>query len=43
MSRVLIAEDEEALRMLVARAVAMDGHVAVTAQDGAEALDILDQ
>jgi two-component system cell cycle response regulator CpdR len=41
MSRVLIADDEEALRTLVARAVAMDGHVAVTAQDGAEALDIL--
>jgi len=29
------------MRMLVARAVAMDGHDTVTAQDGAEALDIL--
>lgn len=41
MSRVLIADDEEAMRMLVARAIAMDGHETVTAEDGAEALDIL--
>jgi CheY-like chemotaxis protein len=41
MSRVLIADDEESMRMLVARAIAMDGHDTVTAQDGAEALDIL--
>jgi two-component system, cell cycle response regulator CpdR len=41
MPRVLIADDEESMRMLVARAIAMDGHEIVTAQDGAEALDIL--
>ena len=41
MSRVLIADDEDSMRMLVARAIAMDGHDTVTAQDGAEALDIL--
>ena len=41
MSRVLIADDEEAMRTLVARAIAMDGHETVTAMDGAEALDIL--
>jgi len=41
MSRVLIADDEDSMRTLVARAVAMDGHDIVTAQDGAEALDIL--
>ena len=41
MSRVLIADDEESMRLLVARAIAMDGHDIVTAQDGAEALDIL--
>lgn len=41
MSRVLIADDEESMRGLVARAIAMDGHEVVTAQDGAEALDIL--
>jgi len=41
MPRVLIADDEESMRVLVARAIAMDGHDTVTAQDGAEALDIL--
>ncbi len=29
------------MRTLVARAIAMDGHVTATAQDGAEALEIL--
>ena len=41
MPRVLIADDEESMRVLVARAIAMDGHDTVTARDGAEALDIL--
>jgi two-component system, cell cycle response regulator CpdR len=41
MPRVLIADDEASMRALVARAIAMDGHETVTAQDGAEALDIL--
>jgi len=41
MPRVLIADDEDSMRQLVARAVAMDGHVTVTAEDGAEALEIL--
>src|ERR1700716_3004105 len=41
MSRVLIADDEESMRVLVARAIAMDGHDTVTARDGAEAHDIL--
>jgi CheY-like chemotaxis protein len=41
MPRVLIADDEESMRVLVARAIALDGHDTVTAQDGAEALDIL--
>ncbi len=41
MPRVLIADDEDSMRTLVARAVAMDGHTVVTAQDGAEALEIL--
>ena len=39
MPRVLIADDEFDAR-LVARAIAMDGHETVTAEDGAEALDI---
>src|ERR1700759_1023706 len=41
MSRVLIVDDEESMRQLVARAIAMDGHDITTAADGAEALDIL--
>ncbi|WP_027514146.1 response regulator [Bradyrhizobium sp. WSM1417] len=41
MSKVLIADDEDSMRQLVARAIAMDGHEIVTAQDGAEALEIL--
>src|SRR6202012_5310296 len=41
MARILIADDEESMRMLVARAIAMDGHITITAQDGAEALEIL--
>jgi CheY-like chemotaxis protein len=41
MPRVLIADDEASMRALVARAIAMDGHETITAQDGAEALEIL--
>jgi two-component system, cell cycle response regulator CpdR len=41
MPRILIADDEDSMRALVARAIAMDGHETVTAQDGAEALEIL--
>ena len=41
MARILIADDEESMRMLVARAIGMDGHSIVTARDGAEALEIL--
>ena len=41
MPRVLIADDEDSMRSLVARAIAMDGHDTVTAEDGAEALEIL--
>jgi two-component system cell cycle response regulator CpdR len=41
MPRVLIADDEDSMRSLVARAIAMDGHETVIAQDGAEALEIL--
>ena len=41
MPRVLIADDDDSMRTLVARAIAMDGHVTVTAQDGAEALEML--
>ncbi|KIZ39094.1 MULTISPECIES: response regulator [Rhodopseudomonas] len=41
MPRVLIADDEESMRLLVARALALDGHETVTAEDGGEALEIL--
>jgi two-component system cell cycle response regulator CpdR len=41
MPRVLIVDDEDSMRMLVARAIAMDGHDIATARDGAEALEIL--
>lgn len=43
MPRILIAEDEDSMRLLVARAIAMDGHEIVTAEDGAEALEILNR
>jgi CheY-like chemotaxis protein len=41
MARILIAEDEDSLRSLVARALSQDGHHVMTANDGAEALDVL--
>jgi CheY-like chemotaxis protein len=41
MARILIAEDEESLRLLVARALATAGHEVVSVCDGAEALDTL--
>jgi CheY-like chemotaxis protein len=41
MARILLAEDEEALRAFVARALAQDGHTVVSTADGAEALDVL--
>jgi two-component system, cell cycle response regulator CpdR len=41
MARILIAEDEEALRALCARALSTDGHQVRTASDGGDALDQL--
>jgi two-component system, cell cycle response regulator CpdR len=41
MARLLIAEDEEAVRNSVARALALDGHDVVTREDGAAALEAL--
>src|SRR3974390_155920 len=43
MARILIAEDEETLRALCARALAMDGHAVETAVDGGDALDIIER
>jgi len=41
MARILIAEDEEALRALCARGLTTDGHEVVSACDGSEALEML--
>src|SRR5690606_8891425 len=41
MAKILIVDDEESMRLLVARAITMDGHAIATAQDGAEALDLV--
>jgi two-component system, cell cycle response regulator CpdR len=41
MARILIADDEEPMRSLIARALKQDGHEVTTANDGAEALDTL--
>ena len=41
MALILIADDEDAIRSLVARALSQDGHQVTTARDGAEALDLL--
>ena len=41
MARILVAEDEDALRQLVTRALTQDGHEVTAAPDGAAALDHL--
>jgi two-component system cell cycle response regulator CpdR len=41
MAKILIAEDDEALRDLVVRALGEDGHDLTAAADGAAALDTL--
>src|ERR1700761_260360 len=41
MARILIAEDEEALRALCARGLVTDGHEVVSACDGGEASEVL--
>ena len=41
MARILVADDEDPLRALVARAITDLGHTVVTAFDGADALDIV--
>ena len=40
-TRILIAEDEDDVRSLIARALLQDGHDVMTARDGAEALETL--
>jgi two-component system, cell cycle response regulator CpdR len=41
MARILVADDEEAIRNLLARALRQDGHEVMTACDGADALGLL--
>ncbi len=41
MARVLIAEDDTAVREFVSRALVYGGHEVATANDGLEALDVL--
>ena len=43
MARILIAEDEEALRAMCARALTTAGHDVKSACDGSDALDMLKQ
>jgi len=43
MARILIAEDEDALCALCARALAAQGHEVTTASDGSLALDMLER
>jgi len=41
MAKILITEDEDSLRLFVARALRLDGHETVEAPDGAAGLDAL--
>ena len=41
MARILIAEDDAAIRNLVVRALGEDGHELTAATDGAAALEVL--
>src|SRR6202163_3524183 len=41
LARILIAEDDDAIRALIARPLLQEGHDVMTANDGAEALDVL--
>ena len=43
MARILIAEDEDSVRGLVARALQLDGHDVEVSCDGAEALERIEQ
>jgi two-component system, cell cycle response regulator CpdR len=41
MARILIVDDEEPVRALLARGLALDGHDTMTACDGGDALEVL--
>lgn len=41
MARILVVDDEEGVRSLIARGLAMDGHDVAMAGDGAEAMELI--
>lgn len=41
--RVLLTEDDEAVRAFVRRALELDGHTVVTAEDGADAVAVMER
>lgn len=41
MARILLVDDEEPVRGFLKRGLELDGHAVVTAEDGAEGLDML--
>ena len=41
MARILVVDDEEAVRALIARGLALDGHDISMAGDGGEAMDVI--
>ena len=43
MARILLAEDDQSVRAFVARALRMDGHDIVEADDGGRALEIIEE
>ncbi|WP_319774719.1 response regulator [Breoghania sp.] len=43
MARILVTEDDEAVRSFVKRALELDGHSVEIAEDGGEAVDVLKQ
>lgn len=42
MARILVVDDEEPVRALIARGLALDGHETMTAGDGGEGLEVLE-
>lgn len=43
MAKILITEDEDSLRMFVARALRLDGHETAEAADGEQGLEMLEE
>ncbi|MDJ0930453.1 response regulator [Breoghania sp.] len=43
MARILVTEDDEAVRSFVRRALELDGHTVEVAEDGGQAVDVIKQ